>query len=82
VRLLRAALVAVAVAAVLYVMLDSGATGPPAPEAASLSLGALSLLFGLGAWATSVAGQGARAPLLGGLAIGTGGYALLRLVLV
>jgi hypothetical protein len=80
VRWLRAALVAVAVAVVLYLMLDSGVTGPPAPEATSLSLGALSLLFGLGAWATSAAGQGGRAPLLAGLALGTGGYALLRLL--
>jgi hypothetical protein len=77
----RAAFVAGAVAAVLYLMLDSGLVGAQrAPALTSLSLGGLGLLFGLGAWATWVVGQRERSPLLAGLAIGVGGYALVRLV--
>ena len=78
----RVAATAGAVAALLYLMLDSGAVTPePAARLASLSLGGLALLFGLGAWATSVGGQPAKSPLLAGLALGTGGYAVARLLL-
>lgn len=80
---LRAAAVAGVTAALLYLMLDSGVVTPePAAPITSLSLGALGLLFGLGAWATSVGGQPARSPLLAGLALGTGGYAVLRLLVL
>jgi hypothetical protein len=77
----RVATVAAAVAGVLYLMLDSGlVSAERAPALASLSLGALALLFGLGAWATWVGGQRRRSPLLAGLATGVGGYALARLI--
>ncbi|HLK12311.1 MAG TPA: hypothetical protein VKW76_13105 [Candidatus Binatia bacterium] len=70
------------IGALLYLMLDSGAVAPePAPAVASLSLAVLALLFGVGAWAMRVGGQPERSPLLAGLALGVGGYALLRLVL-
>ena len=73
---------AIAVAAVLYLALDSGLmTSEPAAPVLSASLGGLALLFGLGAWATRVGGQPERSPLLAGLAIGLGGYAILRLLL-
>jgi len=78
-RALRVVVVAAAVAGLLYLMLDSGAvTAERAAPLASLSLGGLALLFGLGAWATAVGGQPERSPLLAGLALGTGGYAFLR----
>lgn len=81
-RVLRAALVAAAVSGLLFLMLDSGVVTPDrAPRLVSLSLGGLGALFGLGAWATSVAGQPERAPLLTGLALGVGGYAIVRLLL-
>jgi hypothetical protein len=81
-RRLRAALVAAAAAGFLWLMLDAGVVGAePAPPLTSLSLGALALLFGLGAWALSATGQQPeRVPLLFGLALGLGGYALVRLL--
>lgn len=79
----RVAAVAAGVGAVLWLMLDSRLVTPvPAPRFLSLSLGGLAALFGVGAWATSVGGQRERTPLLAGLAIGAGGYALVRLLLV
>jgi hypothetical protein len=78
---LRVAAIAGAVATLLWLMLDSGVVSPErAPAFASLSLGALGLLFGVGAWATWVGGQRERSPLLAGLAIGAGGYAVMRLL--
>jgi hypothetical protein len=72
---------AVAVAAILYLMLDSRVfTAEPAAPATSAALGILALLFGLGAWANTMGQQSARAPLLAGLAAGTGTYALVRLI--
>jgi hypothetical protein len=77
----RVAAIAGVVAALLWLMLDSGIVAPErAPAFASLSLGALGLLFGLGAWATWAGGQRDRSPLLAGLAIGAGGYAVVRLL--
>jgi peptidoglycan/LPS O-acetylase OafA/YrhL len=75
----RAAAVAVASAALLWLMLDSGAFGPPSPRVLSVSLGTLALIFAVGAWAMAVGGRRERTPLLAGLAIGVGGYAVLRL---
>ena len=81
-RVLGAAAAAGVTGALLYLMLDSRLITPQAaPPGTSLSLGALGLLFGLGAWATAMGGQPARSPLLAGLALGAGGYAVLRLVL-
>jgi hypothetical protein len=81
-RRLRAAVVACVVAALLWLMLDSGLVRPDrAPPVTSLSLAALAALFGVGAWALAATGQQPeRVPLLAGLAIGVGGYALVRLV--
>ena len=77
----RVLVTAALVAAVLYLMLDSGAVTPePAPPLTSLSLGGLALLFGAGAWATWTVGQRTRSPLLAGLALGVGGYALVRVL--
>ena len=81
-RAFRSASVAVVVAGLLYLMLDSGAVArEKAPAVTSLSLGGIAVLFGVGGWAMKVGGQPERTPLLLGLAIGVGGYALLRLVL-
>ena len=83
-RRLRAAIVASVVAGLLWLMLDSGLVrADRAPAVTSFSLAALAGLFGVGAWALSATGQQPeRVPLLAGLAIGVGGYALLRLVAV
>ena len=63
-------------------MLDSGiVTDEPPPAYLSASLGALALIFGGGAWATWKGGQRERTPLVAGVAIGVGGYAVARLFL-
>ncbi len=81
-RRLYAALVAGLTGAVLYVMLDSRLITPePAAPGTSGALGALGVLFGLGAFATWIGGRPERTPFLAGLAVGVGGYALVRLAL-
>lgn len=81
-RVLRALLVALGVTAVLFVMLDSGAVSPePVPKSTSVSLGVLAALFAAGAWGMQVGGRRERVPLLAGLSLGVGSYALLRLLL-
>ncbi len=78
----RVAAVAGGIGALLYLALDSGVFATePAPAIASVSLAVLAALFGVGAWAMRAGGQPERSPLLAGLALGVGGYALLRLVL-
>jgi hypothetical protein len=79
----RVAAVAAAVATVLWLSLDSGIGGTtPAPPLASGALVILALMFGAGAWAMTVTRRDVeRAPLLAGLAIGVGVYALVRLAL-
>ena len=82
---MRQVLIAVVVAAVvgflLYTRLDAGVfTSEPTPRAVSLPLGGLAVLFGLGAWAAALGGQRKRAPFMAGLALGVGGYALLRVL--
>jgi len=78
---LRTAAVAVGIAALLWLRLDSGlVVAERAVPLVSLSLGALGVLFGVGAWAMRVGGYPERAPLLLGLAIGVGGYGLVRLL--
>jgi hypothetical protein len=75
--------VAGAVAALLWLMLDSRIVTPTAPPAGvSGSLVALALIFGAGAFVMAKGGQPERVPLLAGLALGVGGYALARLVLL
>ena len=77
----RSLAVAVAVAAVLYLALDSGVvTSEPAPPGTSVALAVLATIFGLGAWVMQKGGQPERVPLLAGLAVGLGAYAVLRIV--
>jgi len=80
-QVLIAVAVAVAVGLLLYGRLDAGIfTNEPTPRAVSLALGGLAVLFGLGAWAAALGGQRKRAPFMAGLALGVGGYALLRVL--
>ena len=78
----RVGAVAGGVAAVLYLMLDSGAVRreAPPPPGMSLALCMLAAIFGLGAGVMWAGGQRERTPLLAGLALGVGGYAILRMV--
>ena len=78
---LRVIAVAIGIAALLWLRLDSGLmVGERAAPVVSVALGILGLLFGVGAWTMRVGGYRERAPLLLGLAIGVGGYALARLL--
>ena len=78
----RVTAIAGAVMVVLWLSLDSGIGGsPPAPPTTSAALLVLALLFGGGAWTMRVGGRPERAPLLAGLSIGAGLYALVRLTL-
>jgi hypothetical protein len=76
-----AAVVACVVAVLLWSSLDSGAGGERAGRLVSLPLLGLAAIFGAGAWASTYAGMQRRVPVMLGLAIGVGGYALLRLAL-
>jgi hypothetical protein len=79
----RAVVVAIAVAAVLHLMLDSDLVrDEPSPRFLSASLVALGVVFGLGAWAASMGGRRDRVPLLAGLSLGAVAYALVRLALL
>jgi len=81
-QVLIAIAVGAAVALLLYVRLDAGLVSvDPTPHAVSLPLGGLAVLFGLGAWAAAYKGQPTRTPFMAGLALGVGGYALLRVFL-
>ena len=77
----RVGAVAGGVAAILYLMLDSGAVARESPPPGiSLSLCMLAVIFGIGAGVMWAGGQRERTPLLAGLALGVGGYAILRMV--
>lgn len=78
----RVVAIAGAAVVVLWAALDAGLGGTPrSPAFVSAGLAAVAAVFGLVAWATHVGGRGERAPLLAGLAIGVGGYAVARLLL-
>ena len=78
----RAYAVAGAVAAILYVMLDSGVLRPGAsPRVLSVALLVLAGIFGVGTWTASMSRQQSRSATLAGLAVGVAGYAILRLFL-
>jgi dipeptide/tripeptide permease len=81
VKVLQAALVACAIAALLWLSLDSGRFAPRAERFFSMPLIGLGAIFGVSAWAASMSGYPKRAPVFAGLAAGVAGYALLRLVL-
>jgi hypothetical protein len=80
-RVALSVLVASAIAALLYLSLDSGMVAPPAERLFSLPLLGLAAIFGASAWAATMSRFPKRAPLLAGLSLGVGGYALLRLFL-
>ena len=71
--------VAGAIAGLLYLSLDSGRFAPPAERAFSMPLVGLGVIFAGAAWAASRTGYPRRAPFFAGLALGVGGYALVRL---
>src|SRR2546427_7570965 len=74
---LRVIAVAVGIAALLWLRLDSGLmVGDRAAPVVSVALGILGVLFGVGAWAMRIGGQRERVPLLLRLAIGIGGHPL------
>lgn len=75
----RSVVIALAVAAVLWLALDSGRLGAdPAPPGVSAALAMLALVFGVGAFVMRAGGQAQRVPLLVGMALGTGAYALIH----
>jgi hypothetical protein len=76
----RVAAVAGAVCAVFWLAFDSGLSSAGAPSGISPALLALAGVFGCGAWVMQKGGQPDRVPLLVGLCLGAGGYALLRLL--
>ena len=76
----RVLAIAAAVAAVLWLAFDAGLGDPP-PAGASVALVMLAAVFGTGVWVMRAGGRPERAPLLAGLAIGVGAYALVRLTL-
>lgn len=78
----RVGAIAAGVAAVLWIMLDSGWVAEPAPAAMSASLAGLGVLFGAGSATMWFGGRPERAPQYAGLAIAVLGYALVRLRLI
>jgi hypothetical protein len=78
----RVAAIAAAVATVCWLAFDARTLDPSeSPLAVSSALLALAGVFACGAWVMRVGGQPERVPLLTGLSIGAGGYAVVRLLL-
>jgi hypothetical protein len=73
-----ALVVALAIAGLLYLSLDSGLFAPRAERLVSLPLLGLAAIFGASAWAGTVANRPERVPLFAGLAAGVGVYAIVR----
>ena len=71
--------VACVIASLLYLSLGSGRFAPPAERAFSMPLVGLGVIFAGSAWAASKSGYPQRVPFFSGLALGVGGYALVRL---
>jgi hypothetical protein len=82
VKPLIAALVACAIAALLYLSLDSGRYTAATPRLFSLPLIGLSLIFAARAWTVSLSRDQRTTSFFAGLALGVGGYALVRLFIV
>ncbi|TMB22885.1 MAG: hypothetical protein E6J59_03015 [Deltaproteobacteria bacterium] len=78
-KVLAAVAVACVIAGLLYLSLDSGRFAPPAERAFSMPLVGLGVIFAGSAWAASKSGYPQRVPFFTGLAVGVGGYALVRL---
>jgi hypothetical protein len=79
----RVVAVAGIIGALLYLMLDSGVfQAEGAPRVISVSLAIVAAILGVGSWTASMSGQRGRSTMLGGLALGCGAYALLRLLIV
>ena len=74
-------LLACAIGVLLWTSLDSGLVAPRAERMFSLPLLGLAAIFGASAWAATMSNVPKRAPLLAGLSLGVGVYALLRLFL-
>jgi hypothetical protein len=74
-----AALVACAIAELLYLSLDSGRYAAATPRLFSLPLIGLSLIFAARAWTVSLSRDQRTVSFFTGLAVGVGGYALVRL---
>jgi len=70
---IKTLLVALVIAGLAYLSLDSGRFAPPADRIVSLPLAGLATIFAARAWA-------ARSAWWSGLAAGVGGYALVRLI--
>ncbi len=77
------AVVAVVVGALLWVNLDSGLMTPePSARLVSLPLLGLAAIFGVRAWADTQSSTPRWASFFAGLALGVGGYGIVRLALV
>jgi hypothetical protein len=74
-----AGVVACAIAALLYLSLDSGRYTAATPRLFSLPLIGLSLIFAARAWTVSLSRDHGTTSFFTGLAIGVGGYGLVRL---
>jgi hypothetical protein len=74
--------VACAIAALLYLSLDSGRYTGATPRLFSLPLIGLSLIFAARAWMLSLSTDKRTGAFFTGLAIGVGGYAVVRLFIV
>jgi len=77
-----AAAVACAIAFLLHLSLDSGRYTEPTPRLFSLPLAGLALIFGARAWTLARGRDPRLAAFFTGLALGIGGYAIVRLFLV
>jgi hypothetical protein len=81
-RVLVAAAVAAVIAGLLYVNLDSGKVSPePAARLFSLPLLGLAAIFGVRAWTESLRPGSRLTAFFAGLALGAGGYGIVRLLL-
>jgi hypothetical protein len=75
--------VAAVVAALLWLNLDSGRlTSEPASRFFSMPLVGLSAIFGVRAWTESQSPEPRWTAFFAGLALGVGGYGIVRLVLI
>ena len=80
---LVAALVATAVGTLLWLNLDSGIVTPePAARIVSLPLVGLAAIFGVRAWAETQSATQRWTSFFAGLALGVGGYGVVRLLLI